>query len=244
MKFVRPVVPGSDLPEIELASSQPEFETLPVVHCGFGVMLCRAELDDADLEEINRTRSIYLFQVTGGKPPNPIILDAFRPEIKPDTGAPGIPREGYLTAPMVVSVSIIGGPNDTAEEARSMIRAVEGRFSPPFRFAGYSLKVTFDRVTPVHPTVAAKNHPSLKFVFAAASELLSALIESKGLPISVENFCVLIASGAETFLLDAKVYYLATGAPAPGSVAEIEADRETPDDFLTGSNNGDGGSVH
>lgn len=218
MKFVTPVVPGADLKEVELASNQPEFESLPVVHCGFGVMLSRAEFDEEEIAEIVRTRSIYLFQITGGKPPNPVILDAYRPEVSPDTGTAEIPREGYLAAPMVVAVSIIGQPNDTADEARNMLRAVEGRFKPPFRFAGYSLKVTFDRVTPVHPTVAAKKHPGLKFVFAAANEFLSALIESKGLPISVEDFCVLIAAGAETFLLDAKVYFLAQSGdarPAP-----------------------------
>jgi hypothetical protein len=217
MKFVSPVVPGADLPEIQLASNQPEFETLPVVHCGFGVMLCRAEFTDDEIAEIVKTRSVYLFQVTGGKAPNPIILDVWTPKIAPDTGAPAPPPDGYLVAPMVVEVMLVGAPNDTPEESLAMLRALLKRFSPPFRLVGYSLKVTYDRITPIHPTTAAAEYPDLFGVFGVFQAFIGALIEREGLPIEVGSFCALVAAGRETFLLDANLFFKAQSAAGAGT---------------------------
>lgn len=236
MRFVSPVVPGAELEEVELAKGQPEFETLPVVNCGFGVLLCRAELDDAEIEEIQRSRSIYLFQVTGGGKPNPIILDVWRPDVLPDTSRPAIPNaEGVIAAPMVVSVCVIGQPNDSPGEAVAMLRAVESRFPPPYRFGGFSLRATYDRISPVHPSAAAIEHPTLDGVFVAFRELVSGIIESKDLPISPEHFCALIAAGPETFLLDANVFYLARRNAPPAEPTDLTG---------VGGDDDDGGSVN
>lgn len=83
MKPVSPVFPDETLwsEEINVAENQQEYNTLPVINCGGGMILSRWELDDKDLVEINKNRSVYVFMHTFGKPVTPILLQTEMPEV-------------------------------------------------------------------------------------------------------------------------------------------------------------------
>ena len=76
-----PVLVGENFPEIELGKDQPEYQVLPVVHCGEGILLSRWELSDKELEQIQITRSVYVFQHTFGQPAMPFLLQVETPEV-------------------------------------------------------------------------------------------------------------------------------------------------------------------
>lgn len=65
----------------ELGRSQNEYEPLPVYRFkdpeGRVVLCCR--LSPAELDEINRTRTIWLQQLTFGSPFQPIAMSTLRP---------------------------------------------------------------------------------------------------------------------------------------------------------------------
>lgn len=84
MKPKSPVLPDHEHweNEINVAEHQQEYLTLPVLNCGDGVYCCRWELDDQDLAEINKNRSVYAFMWTFDKPFVPILLQVERPETK------------------------------------------------------------------------------------------------------------------------------------------------------------------
>ena len=84
MKPKSPVLPDYEgwNDEINVAENQQEYNTLPVLHCGDGVIVSRWELDDKDLAEINKSRSVYVYMHTFGKPVTPILLQTERPETK------------------------------------------------------------------------------------------------------------------------------------------------------------------
>lgn len=65
--------------EIKVAESQDEYLTLPMLYVGEGVMLCRWELDSAEIEKIRETKSVYLYMWTFGRPVTPIHLQVAEP---------------------------------------------------------------------------------------------------------------------------------------------------------------------
>lgn len=89
MKPVSPVFPDERFwdEEINVAENQQEYMTLPVLDCGGGVILSRWELDDKDLAEINKNRSVYVFMTTFGKPVTPILLQTEMPKTEQEIAA-------------------------------------------------------------------------------------------------------------------------------------------------------------
>jgi hypothetical protein len=81
MKPVSPVIPTADLPETVIAENQPEYENLPAIQCGKGIILTRWKLTDEEIEIVKETGDIYLFMWTFGKPVMPIALQVEKPEI-------------------------------------------------------------------------------------------------------------------------------------------------------------------
>ncbi len=67
--------------EIKIAENQPEYQTLPALPLGDGVILTRWELSDDEIAEIVKNKSIYLFMWTFNKPVTPILLQVTEPQI-------------------------------------------------------------------------------------------------------------------------------------------------------------------
>jgi hypothetical protein len=74
MKAVSPVIQDQELPELLIAKDQDEYETLPAVDCGNGVILTRWEVTEEDLERIKETKSIYIYLWTFGNPVQPLSV--------------------------------------------------------------------------------------------------------------------------------------------------------------------------
>lgn len=81
MKPISPVIPTTDLPETVIAENQPEYENLPAIQCGEGIILTRWKLTDEEIKIVKETGDIYLFMWTFGKPVMPISLQIEKPEI-------------------------------------------------------------------------------------------------------------------------------------------------------------------
>lgn len=81
MKAVSPVVPGIDFKEHIVAEHQDEYENLPVVHIGEGVLLSRWELTDEEKQFVAEHGYIHLYQWGGNQPLTPVLLEAKRPTI-------------------------------------------------------------------------------------------------------------------------------------------------------------------
>lgn len=80
MEPVSPVLPSqSDLPEIEAGKNQPEYNNLPVLNLGEGVLLSRWKLTEEELAIIQKTGDLYVFIHTFGHPVQPINLQAEEP---------------------------------------------------------------------------------------------------------------------------------------------------------------------
>lgn len=80
MKPISPVVPGKQLKEIVLAEHQDEYQNLPVVECGGGVLLSRWELTDDEKKFIAEHGYLYLWNWTFGQPLQPVVITAEEPE--------------------------------------------------------------------------------------------------------------------------------------------------------------------
>lgn len=83
MKPVSPVLIGEDLPEIEIAKDQPEYNPLPViaVQDEAATIISRWELSDEEVAEVVKTKSIYVFMMTFGHPIQPLLLQTEKPTI-------------------------------------------------------------------------------------------------------------------------------------------------------------------
>ena len=80
MKPSTPVIAGHE--EILVAERQPEYQTLPVIKVnGSGgiYLVSRWELNEADIAEINKNKSVFLLQSTFGKPMQPVLLQIDEP---------------------------------------------------------------------------------------------------------------------------------------------------------------------
>lgn len=82
MKPVSPVIPGENLDETVVAENQPEYENLPVVVCGGGVILSRWELSEEEKRTVQETGSVWLFMHTFGKPVTPVSLQVEKPQVE------------------------------------------------------------------------------------------------------------------------------------------------------------------
>jgi len=63
---------------VKIAEHQEEFQTLPAKECPNGSMMFCFELDQEELDEINKTKRIFWQQFTGGKPMQPIGMSTLR----------------------------------------------------------------------------------------------------------------------------------------------------------------------
>lgn len=68
-----------------LARDQGEYEPLPIYHFGDaeGRIACCFRLSDAEIEEIQSTRTLWVQQLTFGRPFQPIGLSTQRPDDLP-----------------------------------------------------------------------------------------------------------------------------------------------------------------
>jgi hypothetical protein len=85
------VMPGLNLPVVNVAENQPEYQTLPCVHLGRGVMVSRFEMSDeeAGLLKGNGGR-LNLYVLTGG-PVRPFAVSPHRPALDREP-CPGLPE--------------------------------------------------------------------------------------------------------------------------------------------------------
>ncbi len=79
MKPVSPVIPTADLPETLVAEKQPEYQTLPVIQCGNGILLARWKLSEDEKKTIAETGDLYVFIWTFGNPVQPLYLQVTQP---------------------------------------------------------------------------------------------------------------------------------------------------------------------
>ena len=79
MKAASPVVPGRELPEIKLAEHQEQYETLPIVELGEGVVLSRFELNDDEIKFVREHGYLYLYTWTFGRSFQPVRIEAQHP---------------------------------------------------------------------------------------------------------------------------------------------------------------------
>lgn len=83
MKAVSPVIPGENWREVKIAEHQDEFATVPAIPLNNGgQLLSRWELTDEEITTIIKTRSIYFYQWTGGRPMQPVCLTTERPQLR------------------------------------------------------------------------------------------------------------------------------------------------------------------
>jgi hypothetical protein len=86
-----PVIEGREEDEVQLGAEQDEFQTLPALtfrdHEGVK-SLSRWELEEGEREELLRTGSIFVSQITGGGAPRPILPSVFPPDIPEQAAEP------------------------------------------------------------------------------------------------------------------------------------------------------------
>jgi hypothetical protein len=79
MDPVSPVIEGLQNEEITIAKNQPGYNPLVVLPSEEGYYISRWEVTDKDLENIKKTRSIYLYQLHCDKPLTPVSLQTEHP---------------------------------------------------------------------------------------------------------------------------------------------------------------------
>lgn len=79
MKPISPVLPGSNLPEINVAENQPEYMTLPVVDLGGGNIVSRWIMDEAERKIVEQTGELYICLLTFGEAPPTTIFQVNNP---------------------------------------------------------------------------------------------------------------------------------------------------------------------
>lgn len=84
MKPVSPVIPDTDFEELKIAEHQDEYGTLPALVCNDGnTLLTRWEMTDAEIAELQKTKSLYLYISNFGQPVQPVLLTVEPPEFAP-----------------------------------------------------------------------------------------------------------------------------------------------------------------
>jgi hypothetical protein len=79
MNPVSPVIDGLEDEEVRIAEHQDEYGTLVVLPIPEGYYISRWEVTDKDLENILKTRSIYLYQYHCNKPLTPVNIQTEHP---------------------------------------------------------------------------------------------------------------------------------------------------------------------
>lgn len=119
-----PVIEGREAEEVALGKSQPEFQTLPTIFFRDDEgrkALSRWEPDAAELEELNRTRSLYLSQICGDRAPNAILPSVFPPEIPEQVAEPEAVEPASASAPVMFEFRLVpldratGNPRGSVE---------------------------------------------------------------------------------------------------------------------------------
>ena len=82
MKAVSPVIPGENHQEIKVAENQPQYETLPCIPVNNGQdMIARFKLSESEIEEITRTKSVWVVLKTFGNQIQPFFITTAKPNI-------------------------------------------------------------------------------------------------------------------------------------------------------------------
>ncbi|MCP9494087.1 MAG: hypothetical protein MSG64_06475 [Pyrinomonadaceae bacterium MAG19_C2-C3] len=81
MRPVSPVIPGLELSEINVGENQDVHGVLPAIRVDDQAFLSRWELTDDEIENITRTRSIYLCQLNYYAPVQPVMLAVEAPVV-------------------------------------------------------------------------------------------------------------------------------------------------------------------
>ena len=76
MKPVSPVIPDSNVEEVNYAEDQPEYRTLPAIRTSDGMVLSRWQLTDEEKQRVAETGEIYLMVWTFNMPLQPVFLSA------------------------------------------------------------------------------------------------------------------------------------------------------------------------
>lgn len=79
MKPVSPIIPGLEEEEIVIAKDQEEYKPLPALKVADGYILTRWEFTEKDIENIQKTNSLYLYMLVGDGPVTPILLQTEHP---------------------------------------------------------------------------------------------------------------------------------------------------------------------
>jgi len=86
LKPSSPIIPGQDLPEAVYAKDQPPYQPLPVWRDEDGTVLSRWHCSWRERLRILVTGDVYLWQMTFGRPLQPVNVEAkvsIEPEAKP-----------------------------------------------------------------------------------------------------------------------------------------------------------------
>lgn len=83
---VSPVIVGLQQYETKVAKNQPQYNTLPSLYINKGnALLTRWELTDAEIDEIIKTKSVYLLMETFGNPVTPVNISTVIDEYDMET---------------------------------------------------------------------------------------------------------------------------------------------------------------
>lgn len=82
MKPVAPIIPGYDLPVINFAESQDEYNTLPGYRAEDGTVLTRWRLTWRERLQILFSGNLYLWMMTFNKPLQPVMLQVETPKLE------------------------------------------------------------------------------------------------------------------------------------------------------------------
>ena len=74
MHPVSPVIPNENFKELMIAENQDEYQTLPALNCGNGVIFSRWEFDAIELEKLEAEKTLYIYMLTFGNKPRAMIL--------------------------------------------------------------------------------------------------------------------------------------------------------------------------
>ena len=81
MKPESPVIPDEKLPEVIVAEHQDEYQNLPVIHFGEGVILCRWSMSSEEKQIVAQTGRIYVTLWTFNKPAPFVTMQVEKPWI-------------------------------------------------------------------------------------------------------------------------------------------------------------------
>lgn len=81
MKPVSPVIPDENLPEVIVAEHQDEYQNLPSIYIGEGILLCRWLMTYEEQKVVARTGIIFLILWTFGKPAPFVTMQVEKPKL-------------------------------------------------------------------------------------------------------------------------------------------------------------------